>query len=340
VTFLQPYRPVRSILIANSETNMSHHSNSNRSGFTLIELLVVIAIIAVLIALLLPAVQKAREAARRCTCQNHLKQVGVALHNYHDMHSVLPPGYVSLVDPTNADNETNDLGSGWGWGAMILPQLEQADVYNAVNFSLNIEHPSNVTARTISLELFLCPSSTPNLGIWPVTDDTGANVICQVATSNYVGVSGIGEVGDALDNGLGLFYRNSKLSARDIVDGLSQTLAVGERSSNLSPVTWTGRVPGGWSFTTPASSGGTVLSNPNPEPAFVMILGPIGIDDGNRTPNDAQAHIEDFWSWHHGGAHFLMADGAVRFLSDHIDAELYRAVATRHGHEAIDNVKF
>jgi prepilin-type processing-associated H-X9-DG protein len=306
----------------------------------LIELLVVIAIIAVLIALLLPAVQRARESARRCTCQNHLKQIGVALHNYQGLHSVLPPGYVGAVDRTNPDNETNDLGSGWGWASMILPQLEQADIYNAVNFDMNIEHAANQTVRTRPLELFFCPSSTPNLGVWAVTDDTGASVVCEVATSNYVGVSGVGEVGDSLDAGEGLFYRNSKLAARDIVDGLSQTLAVGERSSNLSPVTWTGRVPGGWSFATPSSRGGTVLSNPLPEPAFVMILGPVGTDDGNRTPNDPQAHIEDFWSWHTGGAHFLMADGAVRFLSDHIDAALYRAAATRHGHEPIENARF
>jgi type II secretory pathway pseudopilin PulG len=303
-------------------------------------LLVVIAIIAVLIALLLPAVQKARESARRCTCQNHLKQLGVALHNYLEMHAVFPPGYVSFIDPSNPDNESNDLGSGWGWAAMLLPQVEQRDVFNAINFDVNIEHDANATTRTRPIEAFLCPSNTPNLGIRPVTDDTGVNVICSVATSNYVGVSGTGEVGDSLDTGNGLFFRNSKLGPRDIVDGLSQTLVVGERSSNLSPVTWTGRVTGGWSFATPKAEGGTVLSNPNPEPAFVMILGPVGTDDGNRTPNDPQAHIEDFWSWHHGGAHFLMADGAVRFLSDHIDTELYRSLATRHGHEPIDNTKF
>jgi prepilin-type N-terminal cleavage/methylation domain-containing protein/prepilin-type processing-associated H-X9-DG protein len=308
-------------------------------AFTLIELLVVIAIIAILIALLLPAVQKAREAARRASCQNNLKQIGVALHNYADVHSVFPPGYVSAVD-YSLDDENNDLGSGWGWAAMLLPQLEQRDVYNAINLSLNIEHAANITARTRQLEVFLCPSSTPNLGLWPVTDDTGSNVISEVATSNYVAVFGTGEVGDSLDTADGMFFRNSKIGPRDVVDGLSQTLAVGERSSNLSPVTWTGRVSGGWSFATPRANGGTVLSNPPPEPAFVMIMGPAGLEDGNRTPNDPEAHIEDFWSWHSGGVHFLMADGAVRFVSDHVDTVLYRALTTRHGHEPIDNVQF
>jgi prepilin-type N-terminal cleavage/methylation domain-containing protein len=313
---------------------------SSSHAFTLIELLVVIAIIAVLIALLLPAVQKAREAARRTSCKNNLKQIGVALHNYQEVHTVFPPGYVSFIDVMNADNETNDLGSGWGWATMLLAQLEKRDLYNAVNFDLNIEHDANVTACTRQLDLFLCPSSTPNLGIWPVTNDTGSSSICEVATSNYVGVSGTGEVAENLDTGNGLFFRNSRIDPPDVADGLSQTLAIGERSSNLSPVTWTGRVTGGWSFATPRPRGGTVLSNPNPEPSFVMILGPVGTDDGNRTPNDPQAHIEDFWSWHHGGAHFLMADGAVRFLSDHIDTELYRSLATRHRHELIDNTRF
>jgi prepilin-type N-terminal cleavage/methylation domain-containing protein/prepilin-type processing-associated H-X9-DG protein len=314
-------------------------SSCRRTAFTLIELLVVIAIIAVLIALLLPAVQHAREAARRASCQNNLKQIGVALHNYVDSHSVFPPGYVSAVD-RSLDDENNDLGSGWGWAAMLLPQIEQRDVYNAINFDLNIEDAANITARTRRLEVFLCPSNVPDLGLWPVTDDSGTNVICEVATSNYVGVFGRHEVGEYLDSGEGLFFRNSKIGPRDVVDGLSHTLAVGERSSNLSPVTWTGRVPGGWSFATPPERGGTVLSNPPPEPAFVMILGPAGSDDGNRTPNHPQAHIEDFWSRHSGGAYFLLGDGSVRLISDNIETELYRALTTRHGHEPLESTQF
>src|SRR5450755_3744538 len=112
---------------------MSRHS---RRGFTLIELLVVIAIIAVLIALLLPAVQAAREAARRAQCVNNLKQIGLALHNYEGAQKVLPPGYVSTFDASGTD-----LGPGWGWAAMILPQLEQVVLYSAVNFSIGVEAP-------------------------------------------------------------------------------------------------------------------------------------------------------------------------------------------------------
>src|SRR4051794_4965595 len=122
-------------------------------GFTLIELLVVIAIISLLIALLLPAVQAAREAARRAQCVNNLKQVGLALANYEQAQKVLPPGYVS-----NFDAQGNDTGPGWGWASMILPQLEQPAVFNAINFGLGVESPANLSARLSTINAFLCPS--------------------------------------------------------------------------------------------------------------------------------------------------------------------------------------
>ena len=112
-------------------------------AFTLIELLVVIAIIAVLISLLLPAVQAAREAARRAQCLNNMKQIGIALHNYHDTVGAFPPGYLSLKDPVTFDND----GPGWGWAAFSLDQMEQGPVYNSINFVLGIEFPANQTAR-------------------------------------------------------------------------------------------------------------------------------------------------------------------------------------------------
>src|SRR5262249_12880249 len=135
-------------------------------GFTLIELLVVIAIIAVLIALLLPAVQSAREAARRATCVNNLKQIGLALHNYHDQMNTFQPGYVSsinptVVDPCNFDQEMQngvDLGTGWAWGSMILPQLEQQPLYNSINSSLSVAYSANDTVSLTPVSIYLCPS--------------------------------------------------------------------------------------------------------------------------------------------------------------------------------------
>src|SRR5258708_2555504 len=125
----------------------------SRRGFTLIELLVVIAVIGVLVGLLLPAVQQAREAARRMSCRNNLKQIGLALHNYHGSHNVFPPGYVS-----NFDASGTDTGPGWGWAAMILPQMEQRPLFDAVNFNTPIEAPSNQTNRLGVVGGFLCPS--------------------------------------------------------------------------------------------------------------------------------------------------------------------------------------
>ena len=126
-----------------------------RSGFTLIELLVVIAIIAVLISLLLPAVQAAREAARRAQCLNNLKQIGLAIHNYHDVIGAFPPGYLSRLGP-DGDN----TGPGWGWAAMILPQIEQGPIFNAINFGLAIESPANQTARLTKIATFICPTDS------------------------------------------------------------------------------------------------------------------------------------------------------------------------------------
>ena len=123
-------------------------------GFTLIELLVVIAIIAVLIALLLPAVQQAREAARRAQCKNHLKQIGLALHNYHDIANGLPPGWIGVNSTFQPDVFG---GNGWGWAARILPQMDQGPLFNTLNFSLHMTATAHAAARTTTLPAFRCP---------------------------------------------------------------------------------------------------------------------------------------------------------------------------------------
>src|SRR5437660_1639457 len=133
-----------------------------RRGFTLIEILVVITIIAVLVGLLLPAVQAAREAARRAQCSNNLKQIGLAMHGYHSSQDTFPPAYITAIVNNPALPET---GPGWGWGTMILSELEQKPLYNATNFSLAITGPGSMTVRTATLSVFLCPS---NVGTGPV----------------------------------------------------------------------------------------------------------------------------------------------------------------------------
>ena len=170
-------------------------------GFTLIELLVVIAIIAILIALLLPAVQQAREAARRSQCKNNLKQMGLALHNYHDRMKCFPPGYLSLV---NAGG--NDTGPGWGWGAFLLNDLEQKSLYRTINFTKDVGDPANTVPRLRFLSAFFCPSDQ-QLERFTVKNASGV-VLGDLAQANYVAVNGNNGVSGSPSTNDGAFLEN------------------------------------------------------------------------------------------------------------------------------------
>jgi len=319
-----------------------------RRGFTLVELLVVIAIIGILIALLLPAVQAAREAARRTQCRNNFKQIGLALHNYHDTHRSFPPGYLSVVGP---GGPADDRGPGWGWAALVLPYLEQTNVHQQIRFNADITDPVNAAIRVTSLPVFRCPSdvgnptftvdalgdTTPNYST-PLTDVNGNPV--SVATSNYVGVFGNPEI--TVDPGYllpwpersaahqGMFYRNAVVRMSDVTDGTSNTLFVGERSATLAYATWAGAVTGGQ----------VPPRNPNPygwppEGAPVLILGHTGdvYDSPPHTPNSPVNHVDDFWSLHPQGVNFLLVDGSVRNISNTINPQIWWALGTRAGGE-------
>jgi prepilin-type N-terminal cleavage/methylation domain-containing protein/prepilin-type processing-associated H-X9-DG protein len=295
-----------------------------RRAFTLIELLVVISIIGVLIALLLPAVQAAREAARRAQCVNNLKQIGLAMQSYHANIQVFPPGYVSKFDTSG-----NDTGPGWGWAAMLLPQFEQTVMYSAINFDIAIEDPSNRTTRMANITVFLCPSDTVRTCWWAVARDTsGAPLwnICQVGPSNYVGMYGTGEPGP---DGEGLFFRNSAIGIPNITDGTSETIAVGERSHRLGEATWAGSVTNAMLFPTDDDN----IGRYELETSSGMILGHAGEGVG---PGDPRSDVNMFYSLHAGrGVNFLFADGHVAFLKSTISYKTYQALATRAGGEVI-----
>ncbi len=294
------------------------------AGFTLVELLVTIAIIGILVSLLLPAVQAARSAARRTQCANNLKQIGIALMSYHEAHTVLPPGYLSNV--SSAGTET---GPGWGWCAMLLPQLEQSGIWSGLNFSLPIEDPAN-SIRQKTMPSLLCPANEIQYPAWPaeVRDATGnpSRLICKVGFAPYVGVMG---PSDQNPVGAGIFFRNSRTRFADITDGTSQTLAVGERAYLLGEATWVGAVTGAQMF--PEQEKGEIAL-PRLKPSFGMVLGHTG---SGRGPGDPQSEINQFFSLHGTGVNFLYADGHVVFLPTSLDGSTYQALSTRSDGEVI-----
>jgi prepilin-type N-terminal cleavage/methylation domain-containing protein/prepilin-type processing-associated H-X9-DG protein len=294
-------------------------------GFTLIELLVVIAIIAILIGLLLPAVQKVRESAARMKCQNNLKQIGLALHAFHDRMNGYPAGYQSQVA---ADN--SDMGPGWGWATQLLDDLEQSALKQRIRFDLQISDAANAQVRVLPLVAFICPSE-PLIGTFTVVDSGGAPV-CDVARANYVAMNGVlGVTDDAFDNN-GVFLRNTRMKVADIPDGLSTTLFVGERCSAMSDVTWVGAVTNGVVPAKRYADPSDQLANAEGPPALVLAHGSQDHLPNNPLVFDADATA----SFHVQGVNFLFGDGSVRAISNTINGLVYEALLTRAGGEPIN----
>jgi prepilin-type N-terminal cleavage/methylation domain-containing protein/prepilin-type processing-associated H-X9-DG protein len=293
-----------------------------RAGFTLVELLVVVAIIGVLIGMTLPAVQASREAARRAQCANNLKQIGLALLTFEGGRKALPSGYLSGFDSAGADT-----GPGWGWAAQILPQMGEATIHRQIKFQLPIENSAN-QVRTTAVAGYLCPSDDPN-STWQAQrrDATGnpTGVICDIAAANYVGMFGISEPGG---EGEGIFFRNSKISLKQITDGTSNTISVGERGHQLGDSTWVGAVTGASLFPDASNH----LAQPIPEDSPGMVLGHAGEGVG---PGGPGSDVNEFYSRHGSGANFAFVDGHVVFLPSEMDYKVYTALATRAGAETV-----
>jgi hypothetical protein len=268
----------------------------------LVELLVVIAVIGILVALLLPAVQAAREAARRIDCRNNCKQIGLALHMYHDVYRQLPAGWIA--DPNTGE-------PGWGWATHILPFLEQSSVHDKIDLNLPIADPSNQPMRETPLPFYRCVSDARHEPLLMLIDEATGNPLFNVARANYVGVFGTLEIEDDPFAGDGVFFQNSHIRFADVLDGLSSTLFVGERCSRIDGSTWTGAVEGA-------------------DEGLARVVGST-----DHVPNAPLAHFDDFSSDHPTGANFTLGDGSVRMIADTIDLAVYQALATRAGGEPV-----
>jgi len=333
-----------------------------RRGFTLIELLVAIAIIGMLVALLLPAVQAAREASRRMQCGNNLKQLGLALHNFEGARRVLPPGYAanSLASPpsTFRDGETWDAPPGWGWGAFLLPYLEQTATAGAVDFAEPLWQAEYAPVVRATIATFLCPTSSGDREPFVATDPSGeplsiggrqvelgrshyvashgqescwgscgAAPSALVFTDIYTGATRVephgGDVSKIAD---GPFYRNSQVTFRAVEDGLSNTIFLGEHSSRLSDKTWVGVIPG--ALTLPRFES---PDNGDDAAATLVLVhgGPSGGElDITGSPiihpiNFPTFHVGQMYAEHPQGGNVTLGDGSVRFVSEEVDLFLW-----------------
>ena len=295
-------------------------SGPRREGFTLIELLVVIAIISVLIALLLPAVQSAREAARRAQCCNNLMQLGMALQNYEAAYERLPPGVVSDSDPVLDQAK----GYHFGWLTQVLPFFEQKSLYNRLNFKAGVYDAPNSTCRAIMVDGFLCPSDLANM-----RRGTGG-----LALTSYAGCHNDVEAPISAKNN-GVLFLNSSVRLEDVTDGTSQTIFISEKLNESGEQGWAsgtraslrnmgsrgGPLPGGWvQF--------SVGSDDESANVKAIISGTSGAEVNDGEKADAK-FVGGFGARHPGGHNVAFGDGSVRFLKSSASGHVRRLLGNR-----------
>ena len=283
-----------------------------RSGFTLIELLVVIAIIAILIALLLPAVQQAREAARRTQCKNSLGQIALAIHNYEMAHNVLPPGSVNPTGPVRSE----PIGYHMSWAVQILPYLEHQNVFRTIDFSVGAYDPKNEKARKLVIATYICPSDFRS----------SVNDTHNVAATSFAGVQHDAEA--PIDHGNhGTFVLNLAVPMDSVTDGSSSTLFVGEKALLVDELGW---ISG--TRATLRNAGDKINLNLT----ALRHQFPLQGDSGNAAPITTE-HVGGFSSHHTGGAHFMLGDGSIRFIAERIEQATFRRLANRSDGEPVSD---
>lgn len=311
-----------------------------RPAFTLIELLVVMALIGTLMGLLLPAVQQVRQAAARTQSQNHLKQIGLALHQHHDVSGRFPPGYRSQTGAAGTDPATLDAPPGWAWSVFLLPYLEQQNLYAQLRLDQPCWHPVNQPWVQTELKVFLNPAA-PNSSPTIVVRGADGSERAVLGRSHYVANAGHDEpwgyeppLPDWRGVANGPFYRNSTTRIADVRDGLSQTVFVGEHTT-ISDKTWVGVVPGAivcpidpnrYPFSHCDRAATLVLSHSGPSAAEPGIIHP---------PSFPTAHVCQMYAPWPGG-NVLFGDGSVRFIPTTIHLETWAAMTSMNGGEVVD----
>lgn len=321
--------------------NRSRLRSPSRLAFTLIELLVVIAIIAVLIALLLPAVQQAREAARRTQCKNNMKQFGLALHNYHDTYNVFPLG---------------SGGARFSPHAAILPYIDQAPLYNQINFNVTPNHANNTTVRNTNVPAFRCAS---DVDMMPAVAGGRNNYWTNIGTAVINGLPGVnpGDTNYGMPPQNGVMVTGTATGIRDVIDGTSNTVMASEKrtgdgSNGISTPATDDFRPGTYPNTPDearqqclaidvtnlamqgvSNVGAPWLGSGNDETYYMHILGPN--ERTCRFPPSRMAGTAN--SLHVGGVHALLTDGSIRFVSSNIDLGVWRALGTRAQGEVVGN---
>lgn len=305
-------------------------ANKRRGGFTLIELLVVIAIIAILIALLLPAVQQAREAARRSTCKNNLKQIGIAMHNHHDVYGKLPVGIAGTL---HGDGRSR-AGWGWAWGAYILPYMDQAPLYETINNRVFSDSGVGSTAEIARARVAVIPNfECPSAAVQRVGNGQRMQNYAGNAGWNWTGGDHSRDVD--LNNGNSntadgvLFFADPRVDAdrtgvkfRDMTDGATNTLLVAEKAGNDT-----------------GTQGGAPCRHCSCNAIWSNHA------DGNPPNNEVSEHLgttrrafnnnteRAFHSFHTGGVQGVLCDGSARFFSENMDSSIRQAIGTRAGGE-------
>ncbi|WP_291168888.1 DUF1559 domain-containing protein [Gimesia sp.] len=318
-----------------------NQTSRKRRGFTLIELLVVIAIIAILIALLLPAVQQAREAARRSSCKNNLKQLGLALQNYHDTHNVFPPGGVigpcagnppTILTGAQECGSFNGESMGGNWLVFVLPQMEQSALWeNAVpvlNAGDPLDYMNNIFGH-YSPAAYRCPSHP-----WDRRSNVAFRSLEHMSRGNYGANYGSGDLTASYNNTTGgVFTMNSSVNIRDIKDGTTNTFLVGELAY-LNDVTADAR--GAWVYSGMGGSAFSAGRSPNSRTADILSRCSSTTEMPCSEANDG-TQIAAMRSLHDGGVQVCLVDGSCRFISENISQTILQALGTRSGREVIDN---